>query len=339
MQINIGDTVRFLNDIGGGEVIKIIDAKTVIVLNEDEFDIPYLKTDLVVVNAKNSSSEDESNNTEKRQESKEITKKISSKEQEDIYSAFVPKDGYKANQSPLELHLINDTDSIILYSYSREMKNGIEGVTAGILDPRSKISLEEYEQSSLGDLKSCIFQIIFYKKDKTRIKPCLERTLRINPVKFYKETSFVENDYFHKEVIIEKLSSKNFNEQVSNISLSEVNSAMGEKRAGMVKKHKLTKADSKNNILEIDLHINSLLDSVMGLSNTDILEYQLNEFHSVLAKHADNKGKKIVFIHGIGNGTLKQKIQQELKNKYKKHYQQDASFKEYGWGATMITIR
>ena len=44
MQINIGDKVRFLNDIGGGIVTKIIDANTVMVLNdEDEFEIPSIK--------------------------------------------------------------------------------------------------------------------------------------------------------------------------------------------------------------------------------------------------------------------------------------------------------
>jgi len=337
MQINIGDTVRFLNEIGGGEVIQIVDAKTVVVLNEDEFDIPCLKTDLVVVNSKQSSDTEEQ--TKAPQESKEIIKKISHQETEDIYTAFVPKDGYKANESPLEVYLINDTDSIILYTYNKELNDGIEGVAAGILDPRSKISLEEYDQKSLANLKSCIFQIIFYKNSKTKIKACLEKTIRINPVKFYKNTSYNENDYFNEEVILEKLTGQNFSEQVSNISQSEVKNALSQKRAGLVVKHKLPNIDPKNTVLEIDLHINSLLDTVMGLSNADILEYQLNEFHKVLKENAENKGKKIVFIHGIGNGTLKQKIQQELKHKYKKYYQQDASFKEYGWGAIMITIK
>jgi len=44
MQINIGDKVRFLNETGGGLVTRIVDANTVMVLNEeDEFEIPTLK--------------------------------------------------------------------------------------------------------------------------------------------------------------------------------------------------------------------------------------------------------------------------------------------------------
>ena len=50
MQINIGDKVKFLSETGGGRVTRIIDVKTVMVLNEeDDFEIPTLKKDLVVI--------------------------------------------------------------------------------------------------------------------------------------------------------------------------------------------------------------------------------------------------------------------------------------------------
>ena len=51
------------------------------------------------------------------------------------------------------------------------------------------------------------------------------------------------------------------------------------------------------------------------------------------------KGQKIVFIHGKGDGVLRKAILQELKYKYKNYQSQDASFREYGFGATMVTIR
>ena len=51
------------------------------------------------------------------------------------------------------------------------------------------------------------------------------------------------------------------------------------------------------------------------------------------------KGQKIVFIHGKGDGVLRKGILQELKYKYKNYQSQDASFREYGFGATMVTIR
>ena len=94
-----------------------------------------------------------------------------------------------------------------------------------------------------------------------------------------------------------------------------------------------------SSILEVDLHITELLDNTNGLSNADMLNYQLEKFHEVLAKYAANKGQKIVFIHGKGDGVLRKAIEKELKTKYKQYYYQDASFREYGFGATMVTIK
>ncbi|EJX02663.1 protein containing Smr protein/MutS2 [gut metagenome] len=70
-----------------------------------------------------------------------------------------------------------------------------------------------------------------------------------------------------------------------------------------------------------------------------MLNYQMDKFHEVLAKYASNKGQRIVFIHGKGNGVLRKAIEKELKTRYKQYYFQDASFREYGFGATMVTIK
>lgn len=56
-----------------------------------------------------------------------------------------------------------------------------------------------------------------------------------------------------------------------------------------------------------------------------------------MESNAKNKGRKIVFIHGVGNGVLKNEIRKQLERKYKVYYQ-DASFREYGYGATMVII-
>jgi dsDNA-specific endonuclease/ATPase MutS2 len=71
----------------------------------------------------------------------------------------------------------------------------------------------------------------------------------------------------------------------------------------------------------------------------EILEYQLKVFRDTLAEHADKRGQKIVFIHGKGEGVLRRAIINELTYKYKSYTYQDASFQEYGYGATMVTIR
>ena len=51
-----------------------------------------------------------------------------------------------------------------------------------------------------------------------------------------------------------------------------------------------------------------------------------------------NKGQKIVFIHGRGEGVLKAEIEKMLRHDFPTCSYQDASFREYGFGATMVVI-
>ena len=58
-----------------------------------------------------------------------------------------------------------------------------------------------------------------------------------------------------------------------------------------------------------------------------------------MQKYLKKKGAKLVFIHGKGDGVLRKSIEQELRRKYKTCIFQDASFKEYGYGATMVIVK
>ena len=98
-------------------------------------------------------------------------------------------------------------------------------------------------------------------------------------------------------------------------------------------------AEKKSNLLEIDLHAEELLDTTAGMQPKDILEFQMQKFRDTMQAHLKEKGRKIVFIHGKGDGTLRAALLKELRSHYKQCGVQDASFREYGFGATMVTIR
>ena len=65
-------------------------------------------------------------------------------------------------------------------------------------------------------------------------------------------------------------------------------------------------------ILEVDLHIASLMDNINGLSSRDILQYQLDKFKETMNSYIRFKGQRIVFIHGKGDGVLRAAILKEL---------------------------
>ena len=102
---------------------------------------------------------------------------------------------------------------------------------------------------------------------------------------------------------------------------------------------KKAKTERNGDKIVVDLHITSLIDDIRGLSNADMLNLQVDEFSRVMDENLKNKGQKIIFIHGKGEGVLRNAILKELNHRYKGHDVQDASFREYGFGATQVTIR
>jgi len=69
------------------------------------------------------------------------------------------------------------------------------------------------------------------------------------------------------------------------------------------------------------------------------LNYQLDVFRRTLRENANKKGLKVIFIHGKGEGVLRQALINDLKYRFKNYTYQDASFQEYGYGATQVTIK
>lgn len=57
-----------------------------------------------------------------------------------------------------------------------------------------------------------------------------------------------------------------------------------------------------------------------------------------MAENRNKPGQKIVFIHGKGEGVLRRALLDELRRKWPACAVQDASFQEYGFGATQVTI-
>ena len=98
------------------------------------------------------------------------------------------------------------------------------------------------------------------------------------------------------------------------------------------------KQNDKDAPLVIDLHADALLETTQGMSSADILQYQLDTFKKTIEANKKERGKKIVFIHGKGEGVLRRALIHELTYRYKNLRYQDASFQEYGYGATQVTI-
>lgn len=104
-----------------------------------------------------------------------------------------------------------------------------------------------------------------------------------------------------------------------------------------VRQEMLTGRKRPSDVWEIDLHIEELLDSHVGMTNTEILLKQMTEFRSFFKRAQEKRIPKLVVIHGVGEGVLKNEIRTFLSKKDHVEFF-DASYLEYGKGATEIRL-
>ncbi len=360
MKCGIGDKVRFLNDVGGGTVTKIINKTTVAVQTDDGFEIPALDSELVLIGQGDEKlkaiiPDKETSGT------KTISKKpvsaanadikkhsepvvVSHKEETDpqgntvaLYLAFVPEDSTKLGTGNKSLYFINDSDYRVFYSLSVWNLGSVTPIKSGILLPDSKELVKTYGNNELNNQFVINIQSIFFKNSKYVIQQPEYSDITINPIKLCKDNSFIENDFFEQNAYIISIADSKQEEllkQITNEAIS--NSIKLKDSAPKPKVQKEVKLDTE----EIDLHIEELVDNHQNLSNGEIIQLQIARFETALEGGIRSNGKKkMIFIHGLGNGKLKFEIKKILDTKYTKLKYQDASFKEYGYGATLIYIR
>lgn len=344
MKFNIGDRVKFLNDVGGGKVVKFIDNETVAVLNQDDFEIPVLMSELIPDQAPvyqqsvgNSATGVKHSPVQEKEPEDDYVKEDDSIA---IFLAFVPKDEKNRTDSALQIFLINDSNFEV--SANVMLKYGAFHVShPKKLAPNIKIELKTLEKNEINDIDSISVHAIFYKNTPHEIKPVVSSEIKINPLKFFKDSSYSENDFFDEKAHMITILDEN--EEVSGfpeISAEELKKAIQTKEFDNknLNKKEEAKSSKPSELREIDLHIHELLDAYEGMTAQEILDYQMDQFRREMERAMKEQVKKIVFIHGKGDGVLKAELRRELKHKYRKHQFQDASFQQYGFGATMVYI-
>ena len=275
---------------------------------------------------------------------REITFRASVQEREggnklSAYLAFVPVDIKEITHTRFETYIVNDSNYYIHYSYLVAEGNAWTLKSVGEVEPNTKLFIEEFGREVLNDMGRIGVQLTAYKKDKPfLLKPAIDVQFRIDPVKFYKLHVFEENEFFEQPSLLFTIVD---NDEVARplvVDSKRLKEQMykDEKIIAHEGKKKRQKDDGT---LVIDLHADELLETTAGMNAADILHYQLDVFKKTMDENKKKKGQKIVFIHGKGEGVLRHALVHELNYRYKSCTYQDASFQEYGYGATQVTIR
>lgn len=259
------------------------------------------------------------------------------------YLAFVPEDIKQVTNTKFDTYLVNDSNYYLHYIYLSAENNSWTVRAQGTLDPNTKEYIEDFTQREVNALSRVCIQLIAFKKDKPfSLKQPVSVQLRIDQVKFYKLHTFQPNDFFEEPSLLYTIVEGDKVARSLNVDADTLKEEMYAQQGDIDRLTALNTKPVRKGMEDaevIDLHAEKLLDNTGGMSSSDILNYQLDKFRSVMKEHRNERGKKIIFIHGKGEGVLRHAIIHELNYRYRSCTYQDASFQEYGYGATQVTIK
>ncbi len=364
----IGDTVRYLNAVGGGIIVRIND--NIAYVDEDGFETPVLLRECVVVakasdkniktqaqpsNQAKSTTKQALHNTATNQTTNIQNIKIDEKDTEEtnygnkltVILGIETLDIAHIGESGYEVSLVNDSNYYLYFTWLTRSDNENSWIAryAGMVEPNIQVILSELSREDIVNIEAMAVQIIAFKQGKTfEIQSPISTQIKVDNTKFFKVHCFRDNCYFDNKVLSFEIIKDGIipNSKVENfVQAKQLENAMKAKqRIDRPNKRPVRqRKEDKNKPLVIDLHINELVDNTNNLTNADMLNLQVDTFRRIMDENLRYHGRKIVFIHGKGEGVLRQALYKELNYRYNGHDVCDASFREYGFGATQVTIR
>lgn len=353
--LKVGDRVRFMDATGGGVVRRVLRSSGVVyVEDESGFEVPVLQSEVLKVEGPETSlSSKESplpspNKATSQPEIRPTVKRSSDSEGErlNVSLCYLPEEGGQIGRCRYEVYLVNDSNYDLFVAYSSGRGAEQELRYSGVVPFDSSEELESFDPLELPERSRTTVQLLAFKEGGIAYQPkqAMSFELKIDGARFLKEGAFVESPYFDDGAITFELVKEDQPLVTKKVEAEQLASEMMRAKVQLDSpKRRARKGVSKHKgePLVVDLHINELVDSTLGMEPKDMLEIQLEKVEEVLRsrRKPNHVGEKVIFIHGKGEGVLRKAVWDLIHRKFPRHDLQDASFQEYGFGATQVTIR
>jgi len=310
--IKLGDEVRFLNENLEG-VVTSINGNTAGVTIEDDFEIPVPISQLVKVTSTQTNIENDKD--------KSTVNKDSSINQ-GIYIAFD-----RLNEVLLDLKLYNSDSEEILFAFYEEKNQEIFLKISGRLTMNEMVDLGRYDLEKFSIWPQFHFQIIRANKQRDKILTPINQSITFNAKEFH--GSFKHVFFLGKQAYIFKLNE----EKLKTIDIKKL------QEKDFSEKQNIQITFDKKPDAVVDIHIEKLVNNNSLLSPSEMIATQMNAFIKSLEMAHVHKMKSIIFIHGVGNHFLKNKIKNYLSlQKQIVSSFNDADMLKFGGGATEVFL-
>ncbi len=292
---------------------------------EDGFRIPMMRSEIVVVSQQEAESFRATNTP--------ATANTSSREvlaEKGIYLAFVP-----VNDVVLALYTINNTDFDVPYTLGQEQNGKYKALKGGVLARKTSVKVEEYNVPGFENWGIFVWQGLFFHESMTALREPLMQRLRFRANTFFKTKA--KAPLLNKDAHLFQLDTPTATQPVTVQPEKIVESWENNSQNSISEKAKTSVVTKP--AAEVDLHIEKLTTQLIGLANAEMLQLQLEAFEKALDGAIAHGMHQITFIHGIGNGTLRNEIHRRLGKHIHVKFYEDAQKEKFGYGATKVTLK
>lgn len=311
--MKIGDKVRLLKGKEQGIVTRFVNNKVVEVEIEDGFTIPVLKNELAVV------AKEEADHFGEKTPEPALPKPVPNSP-EGVFAAFI-----ELNDRQLSLYLINNTSFQIPFTAGQEARQQYTGIASGLLQAHASEKIMELEVRDFKQWPNLIVQMLFHQQGPQTMRQPLVKNLKFRAPSFFKHKR--KAPLIEKDAYVFQLDEDPKPIDIHNLKEKIFQPAEGNHSVGVQPPAKV-----------IDLHIDKLVADHSEMSNSEMLDLQLKTFEQALDQAIASGMSEITFIHGIGNGTLKNALHKKLSQEQEIKYYKDAMKEKFGYGATLVRI-
>jgi hypothetical protein len=326
--LEVGEKVRYLDDIGNATIIKFIDAKMALV--EDEWGLrhPHPIAKLVPAERDHIPAKPKAVIVDKVQLKpvlKSVPKGPKAEKLPELALAFATTKPSKPEVGDLDLLFVNNGKYHLLVNVAAKENNEWFSLFSGEILPSSERIVQSLRRQDVGSVGNLNVDVVFFGKTGYEKRNPISCALKIKATRFVKPGNYITYEGLENPAIAIPIE----NEKI--VAAPNFNSG----RASTVKQFQKPSLPTLEE--EVDLH----LESIIGNDPSDMPDHekfltQMRHFERRLNHALTHRYVQITFIHGIGTGRLKEAIRTELKE-YDLSFE-DGAFHKYGVGATVVNL-
>lgn len=233
----------------------------------------------------------------------------------------------------LAVQLVNNADDDLLYTYGEEKQEHYLGRKNGQLGPRAAVVLAHLHLRDFETWPAVVVQYLPHRAEAPQLHALETARVRFKAATFYnsrgpapilKQEGYVFRLAEHRLVTAALLPSFD-----AALLADKLNSPAPAPNVKMVAPPH-----------EVDLHLEHLADAPEGeVNNTEALRLQMAAFQDALDRAIATSMHEIIFIHGVGSGTLRKEIHRALSRDARIKFFEEAQKEKFGFGATKVRLK